>query len=84
MQSKDIIIKLIDEGKVSGEEAYALINDIVAADILESVKNLGYGIGTVDRSWTDKLIINPTSPTIVPSTAPSITPYYSQANAATP
>ncbi len=50
MQSKDIIIKLIDEGKVSGEEAYALINDIVAADILESVKNLGYGIGTVDRS----------------------------------
>jgi hypothetical protein len=40
MTSKEIITKLIDERLITGEEAYVLINDIIAAELLESIKIL--------------------------------------------
>jgi hypothetical protein len=40
MTSREIIIKLIDEHQISGEEAFTLINDIVAAEIYEATKTL--------------------------------------------
>ncbi len=38
--SKDIVIQLIDEGKICGEEAYVLINDILQSEMLETYKAL--------------------------------------------
>ena len=40
MTSKDIIIKLIDEKKINGEEAYVLLNDIFQSEMLETYKAL--------------------------------------------
>ena len=40
MSSKEIIIKLIDEKLISGEEAYVLINDIIQGELTESWKIL--------------------------------------------
>ena len=34
MTSKDIIVRLIDEGKITGEEAYVLLNDIFKAEMV--------------------------------------------------
>lgn len=40
MTSKEIIIKLIDEKKINGEEAYILLNDILQSEMLETYKAL--------------------------------------------
>lgn len=40
MTSKEIIIKLIDEKKINGEEAYVLLNDILQSEMLETYKAL--------------------------------------------
>lgn len=40
MTSKEIIIKLIDEKKINGEEAYVLLNDILQSEMLETYKTL--------------------------------------------
>lgn len=40
MTSKEIIIKLIDEKKINGEEAYIIINDVIQSEMLETYKAL--------------------------------------------
>lgn len=40
MTSKEIIIKLIDEKKINGEEAYTIINDVLQSEMLETYKTL--------------------------------------------
>ena len=36
MKSREIIIKLIDENKINGTEAFELINDIVTAELVQA------------------------------------------------
>lgn len=43
MTSKEIITRLIDEKLINGEEAYVLINDIVQAELVASMKILKEG-----------------------------------------
>ena len=38
--SKDIVIRLIDQKLISGEEAYVLLNDILQSEMLETYKAL--------------------------------------------
>lgn len=40
MTSKEIIVKLIDEHLIDGEQAYVLINDIVQAEMVATMKLL--------------------------------------------
>ena len=40
MTSKDIVTRLIDEKLISGEEAYTLINDLVQAEMVATMKLL--------------------------------------------
>ena len=40
MTSKEIIINLINEKKINGEEAYVLLNDILQSEMLETYKAL--------------------------------------------
>ena len=40
MTSREIIIKLVDEHLINGEEAFTLINDIVAAEIKEALETI--------------------------------------------
>lgn len=40
MTSKEIIINLINEQKINGEEAYVLLNDILQSEMLETYKAL--------------------------------------------
>ena len=78
MTSREIVIDLIDKGLITGEQAFTLINDIVAAEIKEALeiiekskKNQGNGIAWVNvnnEPWT--ISTNPTwtySPTITSS-----------------
>ena len=41
MTSKDIIIKLIDDKVITGEEAYLLINDVLKAEMVAVNEALG-------------------------------------------
>lgn len=69
MTSREIVIDLIDKGLITGEQAFTLINDIVAAEIKEALeiiekskKNQGNGIGWINvnnEPWT----ISTTTPT---------------------
>jgi hypothetical protein len=43
MTSKDIVTRLIDEKLISGEEAYTLINDLVQAEMVATMKLLKEG-----------------------------------------
>lgn len=66
MTSREIIIKLIDENLISGEEAVQLLNDIIVSEIYQaeqlvkdkSEKNTypqwpnNIGIGTTGITWT--------------------------------
>lgn len=62
MTSREIVIDLIDKGLITGEQAFTLINDIVAAEIKEALeiiekskKNQGNGIAWVNvnnEPWT--------------------------------
>lgn len=40
MTSREIIIKLIDEKKITGEQAVILLNDIIVAELCEAQKVL--------------------------------------------
>lgn len=40
MTSRQIIVELIDQGKITGEQAVILINDIVVAEMCEAQKVL--------------------------------------------
>lgn len=40
MTSREIIISLIDQKVINGEQAFILINDIIAAELLEGIKIL--------------------------------------------
>ena len=40
MTSKDIIIRLIDEKLISGEEAYTLMNDVLHDEMRQVYENL--------------------------------------------
>lgn len=40
MTSREIVIDLIDKGLITGEQAFTLINDIVAAEIKEAIEVL--------------------------------------------
>ena len=40
LTSRQIIIKLIDEKIITGEEAFTLINDIIQAEMVETYKVL--------------------------------------------
>ena len=56
--SREIIIKLIDDKKITGEEAFQLINDIVASELLNAQK-------TID--WPKDIQASPFSITAYPS-----------------
>lgn len=66
MTSREIVIDLIDKGLITGEQAFTLINDIVAAEIKEALeiiekskKNQSSGIGWVnigDSPWSGTTI----------------------------
>lgn len=53
MTSKEIIVKLIDEHLIDGEQAYVLINDIVQAEMVATMKLLK------DDSNSTKLTVVP-------------------------
>jgi len=40
--SREIIIKLIDDKKITGEEAFQLINDIVASELVNAQKTIDW------------------------------------------
>ena len=67
MTSKEIITRLIDEKLITGEEAYVLINDIIAAELMESIKTLKEAdtyknnIRWVNGNWNDTISISPYS-----------------------
>lgn len=73
MTSREIIIKLIDEHQISGEEAFTLINDIVAAEIYEATKTLfeSKSKSSTPIKWEDYSINS--NPNIVWTTSPSLT-----------
>ena len=84
MTSREIVIDLIDKGLITGEQAFTLINDIVAAEIKEALeiiekskKNQGNGIGWINvnnEPWN--ITTNPTwtyNPTITASSGTAST-----------
>ena len=68
MQSRDIIIKLIDEGKITGEEAFILINDIIISEVYGAMKEMAK---TENKSngidWDKGTIFPNVIPTPVPT-----------------
>lgn len=81
MTSREIVIDLIDKGLITGEQAFTLINDIVAAEIKEAIeilneskKNLGNGwaLGQQGTTTVDPWTIS-TSPWIYNPTSTSAT-----------
>lgn len=40
MSSREIVIKLIDEKKITGEEAVVLLNDVIVAELCDAQKVL--------------------------------------------
>lgn len=86
MTSREIVIDLIDKGLITGEQAFTLINDIVAAEIKEALeiiekskKNQGNGIQWVNvhnEPWT--ISTSPTwtyNPTITASSGTTCDTY---------
>lgn len=52
MTSKDIIIRLIDESKITGEEAYVLLNDIFKGEMVAVNEILHKSSKTLDSgNW---------------------------------
>ena len=52
MTSKEIITNLIDQRLISGEEAYILINDIVQAEIVATMKLMDNSKDNNQNIWT--------------------------------
>lgn len=86
MTSREIVIDLIDKGLITGEQAFTLINDIVAAEIKEALeiiekskKNQSNGIEWVkinNEPWSITTSPNWTySPTITASSGTTCNTY---------
>ena len=67
--SREIIIKLIDEKKITGEEAVILLNDIIVSELCEAQKVLDlckpkepklYDLKTNNTSWVINTLGNST------------------------
>lgn len=57
--SKDIIIRLIDQDIIDGEEAYVLLNDILRIEMIDAYKVLNEGkqsYQVVQSPWVDQLV----------------------------
>ena len=61
MTSREIVIKLIDEKKITGEQAVILLNDVIVAELCEAQKVL-------DQCKTKELKYNPTWVSASPNT----------------
>ena len=73
MTSREIVIDLIDKGLITGEQAFTLINDIVAAEIKEAIEvlneskknwssiRLGTQGTTSSEPWTPSWTYRPTT-----------------------
>ena len=90
MTSREIVIDLIDKGLITGEQAFTLINDIVAAEIKEALeiiekskKSQSSGLQWINvhnEPWT--ISTNPTwtyNPTITASSATTCDAYATSA-----
>ncbi len=85
MTSREIVIDLIDKGLITGEQAFTLINDIVAAEIKEALeiieksnKNQSNCFQLVDLNQPWTISTNPTwtySPTITSSSGTTCDTY---------
>lgn len=64
MTSKDIIIKLIDEDKITGEEAYMLLNDIFKAEMVAVNETLKDAAKTSGIEWINPYGYTTSSSTI--------------------
>ena len=65
LTSRQIIIKLIDDKIITGEEAFPLINDIIQAEMVETYKVLEKKDSEKsDYTWPT---VQPISPTIIPN-----------------
>ena len=73
MQSRDIIIKLIDEGKITGEEAFILINDIIISEVYNAMKEMAKTENKSKGIDWDKGTIFPNVISTPGSTWPNIT-----------
>ena len=51
MTSREIVIDLIDKGLITGEQAFTLINDIVAAEIKEALEILNESKKNLGNDW---------------------------------
>lgn len=56
MTSREIVIDLIDKGLITGEQAFTLINDIVAAEIKEALEILNESKKNLDNNWLNTQI----------------------------
>lgn len=56
MTSREIVIDLIDKGLITGEQAFTLINDIVAAEIKEALEVLNESKKNLDNNWLNTQI----------------------------
>lgn len=61
MTSREIVIKLIDEKKITGEQVVVLLNDIIVAELCEAQKVL-------DQCKPKELKYNPTWVSVNPNT----------------
>lgn len=66
MTSREIIISLIDQKVINGEQAFVLINDIIAAELLESIKTLK------ESDKKDTIVWNNGWSTTIPTYTPTI------------
>lgn len=57
MSSREIVIKLIDEKKITGEEAVVLLNDVIVAELCEAQKVLDQC--KIDSQKLTRLSTNP-------------------------
>lgn len=68
MTSKDIIIRLIDEKSISGEEAYVLLNDILKGEMVAVNQTLKTTISPSTDRWWVQPNISYTSGDVIAST----------------
>ena len=52
MTSREIVIKLIDDHLIDGEQAFTLINDLVQSELVDSMKVLTDCNSKKDDLWT--------------------------------
>lgn len=64
MTSKEIITRLIDEKLINGEEAYTLINDVIIAEVVDSIKTLNSNVNTETYAWRSVPFSSPSYTTV--------------------